>query len=197
MRRILLSYLVLLAASGCALIVDGKTQEVNIQTTSQGCAQCQISNDRGNYQSLCAPEKVKVQRDYDPLKVSCQAPGMSGETEVESHVKGWFWGNILIGGLIGMGIDAGTDAAWDYPETVTVQMKNTPGYTPAQTSAPAQNYAPQSYAPAPAPSPYRPQTTVTTQQNGSNSRYARPQVRQTYITPRYPQYPTGTTSGYR
>ena len=33
------------------------------------------------------------------------------------------WGNALLGGVIGAGVDASTDAHWDLPDTVTLHRK--------------------------------------------------------------------------
>jgi hypothetical protein len=43
-------------------------------------------------------------------------------TTVASSTKGMAFGNILFGGLIGAGVDAGTGAAYDYPNTILVPM---------------------------------------------------------------------------
>jgi hypothetical protein len=138
---------------GCAAIVDGRKQEVQVQTPGIGCAQCQLSNSKGTYQSSCTPQKVTVKRAYGPLSVSCQAPGWSGKSESESKVKGWFFGNILLGGLIGMGIDAATGAAYDYPDTIQVQMQQQAAALRPQHVAPAATNQPAQVNPARAPRP--------------------------------------------
>lgn len=124
-----------LTLPGCAAIVDGRKQEVQVQTPGIGCAQCELTNSKGTYQSSCTPQKVTVKRAYGPLSVSCQAPGWSGKSEAESKTKGWFFGNILIGGLIGMGIDAATGAAYDYPDNIQVQMLQQTAALQPQTHA--------------------------------------------------------------
>ncbi len=46
---------------------------------------------------------------------------------VRSSMDGWYWGNILIGGLIGMLIvDPITGAMFKLPESVAVNMDGTP-----------------------------------------------------------------------
>jgi hypothetical protein len=50
---------------------------------------------------------------------------------VASHVRGLAFGNILIGGAIGVAVDAGNGSAFDYPDLITIEM--TPavaGYMP-------------------------------------------------------------------
>ncbi|MGB1540116.1 MAG: hypothetical protein ACPG80_04090 [Rickettsiales bacterium] len=123
--------------SGCSSIVKGSQQEVEVQTSGAGCAQCKLSNSKGEYYTNCTPGKIKVKRAYGPLDVNCSGRGIQGKKEVDSHINGWFFGNIFIGGLIGMGVDSLTAAAWDYPETINVQMSQGAAYAPqaAPTSA--------------------------------------------------------------
>lgn len=142
----------LLLSSACASIVDGTKQEVDLQTSPVGCSRCELSNSKGNYSATCTPQKVMVKRAYGPLSVQCYGPNSSGQTEVESSVKGWFFGNILIGGLIGMGVDAATAAAWDYPQTIHVQMLQNNAYQPqGSTYIPTQSTTPQPIQAAPTP----------------------------------------------
>jgi hypothetical protein len=46
----------------------------------------------------------------------------SGLATVKSKTKGMAFGNILFGGAIGAGVDAGTGAAYDYPQLISVAM---------------------------------------------------------------------------
>jgi hypothetical protein len=50
------------------------------------------------------------------------------------------FGNILFGGIIGVGVDTATGAAYDYPTLITVQLGSTITITPPakdKTTAPA------------------------------------------------------------
>ena len=57
------------------------------------------------------------------------------------------FGNILIGGVIGVGVDVATGAAYDYPDLITVQMTSLtapplPASLPLPLAAPALPAAP-------------------------------------------------------
>ena len=45
-----------------------------------------------------------------------------GSTIVESNYEAMNAGNILIGGFIGIGVDAATGAMWKYPTAIVVPM---------------------------------------------------------------------------
>jgi len=62
------------------------------------------------------------------LNVSCSKPGYSdGSTQVTGRVEGTTAGNILLGGVIGLGVDAASGALYKYPDTVTVTLEEQGG----------------------------------------------------------------------
>lgn len=143
--------------SACASIVQGSSQRFTVIQPAQPTS-CSITNGRGTVQAV-TPNTVFVKKSKTDIKVTCvdQARGLQGEQKVESHLENWTAGNILIGGLIGLGIDAGTGAMWEYPKEVSVPMTQAYGYgaqsmpqvMPQQSMPPAA--APTTYyAPAPA-----------------------------------------------
>lgn len=114
------------AASGCASIVTGQNQPISVQARSGTApvsqADCTLTNDKGQW-FVSAPGSVMVSRSYEALHVSCSREGFEpGITSVKSNVKGMAFGNILVGGIIGAAVDAGSGAAYDYPPVITVRM---------------------------------------------------------------------------
>ncbi len=108
--------------SGCASIVSGTNQPVTVDTPGCAAATCKLSNDKGSW-AVTTPGSVVVSRAYGPLTVMCTKEGSAGgTTTVNSTTKGMAFGNILFGGIIGAGVDAGTGAAYDYPNTILVPM---------------------------------------------------------------------------
>jgi hypothetical protein len=135
--------IVLLAAvmpfTGCASIVDGTKQVVSVKTISGGQdvdgAQCSLKNGDGTFY-VKTPGTVTVHRDYGALHVDCSKVGyQSGLTTVASSTKGMAFGNLLFGGLIGVGVDAADGAAYDYPSLITVPMS--PTTSASATTAPS------------------------------------------------------------
>ncbi len=120
----------LLLTTGCASIVDGSSQSLSVTTISGGTtvsgAQCQLNNNKGTW-FVDTPGSVTVHRSYDALNVACTDPGYTANVvSIKSSTKAMAAGNILFGGIIGVGVDMGTGAAYDYPGLITVPMTAVP-----------------------------------------------------------------------
>jgi hypothetical protein len=72
-----------------------------------------------------------VRRSYENLAVLCEKPGLeAGLTSAKSSTKAMAFGNILFGGLIGVGVDTMSGAAYDYPDMIVVDMGVNQVFTP-------------------------------------------------------------------
>jgi hypothetical protein len=113
----------LLSLNGCATIIEGSRDPINIITAPATSATCTLTNTRGTYNTL-VPSTATVLKSRSDLNVSCRDPrtGAEGKGTVVSDVEAWAFGNIIFGGLIGLGVDWGTGAAYNYPENATVLM---------------------------------------------------------------------------
>jgi len=115
------------ALSGCASIVNGQNQSVSVETLaangqSVAGASCKLVNNKGNW-FVTTPGTVTVQRSYEDMNVSCGKDGHEpGINSIKSSTKAMLAGNILFGGPIGVGVDAATGAAYDYPSLIQVMM---------------------------------------------------------------------------
>jgi hypothetical protein len=112
--------------TGCASIVSGTSQVVSVETLhSSGNvagATCKLENDKGVYY-VTTPGTVTVHRAYGDMSVKCEKPGFdTGLATVKSSTKAMMAGNILFGGVIGIGVDAASGAAYDYPTLFQVLM---------------------------------------------------------------------------
>ena len=117
---------VLSMLGGCASIVSGQNQSISVVSTNQGAdlagARCSLVNDKGTWYAT-TPGSVTVHRSYKDLTVECTAPGADrGVAAVKSSTKAMAFGNIIFGGVIGVGVDTVSGAAYDYPSIVTVRM---------------------------------------------------------------------------
>jgi hypothetical protein len=155
MRLVFSAAIVSIALSGCASIVNGQTQVLSVKSLVQGAevskADCTLLNNKGTWY-VTTPGTVSVHRSFQDLHISCKKDGMDpGTVTVKSSTKAMAFGNILFGGVIGVGVDTGTGAAYDYPQLIPVEMGQTtlfpppsPGSTakadqPASTEAKAKN----------------------------------------------------------
>ena len=118
-----------LACGGCASIVSGQNQSISVLSTNQGAdlagARCSLVNDKGTWYAT-TPGSVTVRRSFNDLVVECAAEGAPrGSAAVKSSTKPMAFGNILFGGVIGVGVDTVSGAAYDYPTVITVRMGRT------------------------------------------------------------------------
>ncbi len=108
---------------GCASIVSGQDQIVSVDAPLCPASKCKLQNEEGVYWIPSTPGTVAVDREYGDLVVTCSKPGYQDFTmKVSSSTKGMAFGNILLGGFIGAGVDMGTGAAYDYPTEIIVPL---------------------------------------------------------------------------
>lgn len=110
------------AVSGCATIIDGTTQSVSVNTTPEQGAACTLTNSQGSWY-LTSPGTTTVHKTKTDLHVTCTKPGYkAGSVVAVSHFTGKTAGNIIAGGLIGVGIDAASGANFHYDSPIDVPL---------------------------------------------------------------------------
>lgn len=115
--------------SGCAAITTGTTQPLTVTTNQAGIsvvgASCELTNGKGTYY-VSTPGTVTVSRSYSDMVVTCKKdPLPVAKMTVKSSVKGMAFGNILLGGVVGVIVDTSTGAAYDYPPSFDLEMGKT------------------------------------------------------------------------
>jgi len=134
------------ALAGCAWIVTGTSQKVQVESSPTG-AECRLVRDGIILRQFTAPAEVTVQRRKDDLTVRCEKDGAgSGSASLTSGVEAWVYGNAAAGGLIGWGIDSAVGADNAYPSEVVVVLGAGGGSAP-------ENYGAVPTSPAAIPSP--------------------------------------------
>lgn len=156
--RSLFALAAVLFASGCASIVNGVNQPVSVvakaaDNTDVVGARCTLTNSKGEWYTT-TPGSVVVHRAYGNMGVKCVHPTSEGVASVKSATKAMAFGNIIFGGLIGVGIDVGTGSAYDYPDLISVPMMSSIGGV--SQSPPVSVVQSATTAPAPAQSPPAP-----------------------------------------
>ena len=114
----------LASLTGCASIVSGTQQPVNVNTGTVYGAHCSLQNNKGQWYVASTPGVAVVHRSYADLSINCQKAGYHGYSKVVSRTKGMAFGNAVFGGLIGAGVDVADGAAYDYPADVNVNMSH-------------------------------------------------------------------------
>lgn len=122
------------AMSGCASVVKGHLQSIAITTPPVTGANCVLSSPLGSW-TLVSPGTVTVKRSKEDIQARCTKPGYQDAiATIPSNFEGWTVGNLLLGGVIGVGIDAATGAINEYPHAFQIPMS--PAESAAPTAAP-------------------------------------------------------------
>jgi hypothetical protein len=146
MIRLLLAAAIALPCVGCASVTRGTTENISIATTPSG-ATADISG-LDTPTACVTPCVVQAKRNAD-ITVTINKEGYEPQVmpltkEIPGSGAAGFAGNILAGGLVGMGVDAATGAAQDHkpnPVIVTLQPVAPP---PAVRRRPPRKPEPQS-----------------------------------------------------
>jgi len=110
------------ALSGCASIIKGSSQSIAITTPPVSGASCVLSSKEGNW-SLMSPGVVTVEKSKEDIQARCTKSGyQDGVATIPSNFQGWTVGNLLLGGVIGLGVDAATGAINEYPHAFQIPM---------------------------------------------------------------------------
>lgn len=117
----------LLAVTGCASIVGEKMQPVSVTTVRDNKevagVGCTLMNDSGKW-FVTTPGSALVHKSTGDLAVDCGKGGnISGRETLVSKSNGAVWGNIIAGGGIGYIVDRNTGAGFNYPASVTVELR--------------------------------------------------------------------------
>lgn len=144
----LLAVASLALTSACASITTGTTQSVSVSTEPPG-AMCQVTR---NAEMLGivnpTPGTITVSKSSSAMNVRCERAGYQPALQtVPSSMQAMTAGNLLFGGVIGLGIDAASGAMNQYPPNVTLGLVALPAPPP-----PPAYYAPE---PEPQPAPRR------------------------------------------
>jgi hypothetical protein len=122
MQRMTVIFAVI-ALTGCATIVKGTTQVVSLSTPGVTGASCTLTNKAIGTQTVVTPAQVTVNKSAENIAVTCRkecyqdAAGVivSGTEEMTA-------GNVLIGGVVGLGVDAATGAMNKYTHENHITM---------------------------------------------------------------------------
>lgn len=130
--------------AGCATIIEGTTQPVSVNTTPQDGAKCTLTNSEGTWY-VTTPGSTTVHKTKNDLTVDCTKDGFAGgHTVAQSHFGAATAGNVIAGGVIGIGIDAASGANYHYNSPITVDL----GASSAPVAAAEPAAAPAAAAPA-------------------------------------------------
>ena len=122
------------AIGGCGAIMHGGHQQVVFETSPAGATVTVVDAlgmSNGSCETPCSLD-LKRKKEY---RVTISKPGFSSvDMEIDRKTDGWIWGNILLGGIIGLVVDFTSGSAYRLsPKEVNVTLSptSTGGITPS------------------------------------------------------------------
>lgn len=116
----------MLALMGCATITKGTTQTIAVDTPGVPGATCTIQTPSGP-RGLVTPGNVTLDKQSAALPITCTKECyVMGSSMIPSNTESMAAGNVILGGVVGLGVDAATGAMNKYPDLVTVAMTPDP-----------------------------------------------------------------------
>ena len=130
---------------GCASVTRGTTENISISSTPSG-VEAVVSG--LEVPTTCTTPCAIVAKRSADISITFEKEGYQSQTvqltkEVSGTGAAGFAGNLLAGGIVGMGVDAATGAATDHkPNPVIVTMQPTVRARPAAPKKPRAPAAP-------------------------------------------------------
>ncbi len=127
-----------MTGGGCATITQGTTQPINIDSEPNG-ADCTLTREGQALNTVTTPAPVTVKRNAATIHVVCKKAGYEdGRVIMNSRFESASAGNFLLGGIVGVMVDASTGANSRYDSYVLVRLNPLVGgqVPPAQAAPP-------------------------------------------------------------
>ncbi len=123
MREIIFVAMAGLALASCSTVTRGTTNQIQVVSTPP---EAHVQTSIGN--SCTTPCTFEVSRKSEFIATISKDGYQSTDVPVKTRLAGagaaGFAGNILVGGIVGMGVDAATGATLEhYPNPITVTLQ--------------------------------------------------------------------------
>lgn len=135
--RFVLTVVPALLLTSCASIIEGSTQEITVNSSPPG-ANCAFMRDGQHVAEISkSPGSAVVKKTGADITVDCTKPGYQEATAIDhSDVAAATFGNIILGGLVGIIIDAVDGSIHKYDPVVSVTLPPAPAQPATATEKP-------------------------------------------------------------
>lgn len=125
----------MLAFGGCATITKGTTQAITLDTPGAPGAKCTLVSDGIGTKIVQTPATLTLDKSQSSISVTCKKECFQdGVGIIASNTETMTAGNLLLGGVIGLGVDAASGAMNKYNANNQIAMVPQPGCRPAPTA---------------------------------------------------------------
>lgn len=113
--------------SACATVTQGSTQSISLTSRPVQGAKCELQNAEGKWY-VTTPGSAMVGRSTKDISVSCRLEGYhDAHQTIVSHFNGATVGNLIVGGLVGVTVDAVSGANNSYPRATEIVLSPSNG----------------------------------------------------------------------
>jgi hypothetical protein len=120
-----------IVTSGCATITKGTTQAVAVNTPGAVGAQCTLNSGAIGTKVVTTPATITLDKSQESITVLCKKECFQdGSTVIASNTETMAAGNLLVGGVVGLGVDAVSGAMNKYNADNQIAMVPIPGCRP-------------------------------------------------------------------
>jgi hypothetical protein len=131
-----------LLGGGCATVTTGNRQDIAVVSQPEA-ADCTLTRDGATIATVRTPGTANVKRDAKPITVVCRKDDHEDSRAVmDSKLESMTAGNLIVGGLVGVIVDAASGASSRYDLSVLVRLTPAVGGRPPATVAAATAAAP-------------------------------------------------------
>jgi hypothetical protein len=112
-----------LLTGGCATLTKGGSQTVTVDTDPSG-AVCTLARDAKTLAVINpTPGSVSVEKAQGTIAIACTKHGyLEASGSLASEFQAMTFGNILLGGIVGVVVDAASGAMREYPTKATITL---------------------------------------------------------------------------
>ena len=108
-------------------MVKGTDQKVSLDTPGYPGAACILKSKGFGTRRVVTPAMVELPKSKHDVSVECKKGCAKGRGVISSNLEGMTAGNIIVGGVVGFGVDAATGAMNKYNDNNQIAMSRDPG----------------------------------------------------------------------
>ena len=109
--------------SACSTITRGTTQAVAVNTPGVEKAECELRSEGIGSKTVVTPATVMLDKSQHNVEVTCRKKCYTeGKGVIASHTDEMTAGNLIVGGVVGLAVDATSGAMNQYEPQVQVAM---------------------------------------------------------------------------
>jgi hypothetical protein len=109
--------------SACSTITRGTTQAVAINTPGVDKAECELKSEGIGVKSVVSPATIVLEKSQHSVEVTCRKKCYTeGKGVIRSSTDEMTAGNLIVGGVVGLAVDASSGAMNQYDPQVQVTM---------------------------------------------------------------------------